>query len=565
MESAKNYSLTNLSADELLEINDALDQSVIIAITDEKGIIKAVNDRFCKISKYDADELIGQDHRILNSGYHPKPFFKKLWETIRSGKTWTGDICNKAKDGSIYWVKTTIVPFLNEAGQPYKFISIRSDITAKKKIKQMIHLAHHDELTGLPNRRALDLDIDKLIPASGEQATNPFAVILFDINRFKNINDSLGYNAGDMVLQTIAKRLKTLESKTSSFYRLSSDKFVCIYTNPNMLDKHIDALLEQFNIPFRAEQVEFYLNISIGVSLYPDHALRHEDLIKYADIAMQQIKKVNSHNYMLYQPQTLFPFKQDLLLEAKLQYAVRNQTFELHYQPKIDIRTGQISGMEALIRWYDEELGHVRPDFFIPIAEECGLIADIGDWVTKTAGEQVKKWNEQFGLNLKVAVNISPKHLARYDFIDNLLSIIESNNLDTSMLEIEITELSMLDQTPALIEKIKKIKAMGIAISIDDFGMGYSSLSYLKEFPIDALKIDRYFIKNLSDEKEAEAMVSAIISLAHALNLNVVAEGVENEIELNILKKHHCEYVQGFLFSKPLNVKDFEHKLVVGL
>lgn len=561
MNSVQNYKLISLSTQELLDMNDALDQSVIIAITDAKGIIQEVNDRFCKISKYSTKEIIGKDHRILNSGTHPKAFFKQMWKKISVGKTWTGDICNKAKDGTLYWVHTTIVPYLNEDGKPYKYISIHSDITSIKKIKHMYHQEHHDGLTGMKNRRMLDIDIGKLI----DKVNTPFSVILFDINRFKMINDSLGYNAGDRVLLEIAKRLSALETDYSRFYRLSSDKFVCLHINNDTIHTQIKKIMHQFDCPFHIDEVDFYLNITVGASLYPDHSINHEPLIKFAEFAMHQIKKQNTHSYLIYIPEQNNPFKYDLIMESRLQYAIRNEAFELHYQPKIDIRSGLLIGMEALIRWHDKELGQIRPDIFIPIAEECGLIAQIGEWVTITAGKQVKEWNEKFGLSLKVAVNISPKHLARFDFVDNLKRNIEENQLETSMLEIEITELSFLDQTPALIEKIQTLKEMGITISIDDFGMGYSSLSYLKNFPIDSLKIDRYFIKSLCEEKEAEAMVSAIISLAHALNLNVVAEGVENEIELNILKKHHCEYVQGYFFSRPLNVLDFEQQLISGL
>lgn len=561
MNTLQSYNLTNLSIHELLEINDALDQSVIIAITDEHGIIQKVNDRFCTISKYSTSEVIGQNLNIINSGTHPKSFFKQMWTKITSGHTWSGDICNKAKDGTLYWVNTTIVPCLNENQKPYKYISITSDITSTKKIKHLFHQDQHDTLTGMRNRRALDIEIDNLITKNDTS----FSVILFDLNRFKMINDSLGYNAGDRVLLEIAKRLHSIESNLCSFYRLSSDKFVCLYLDNDLIHDQIKQIMHLFDCPFNIDNVDIYLNITVGASLFPDHGLQHEHLIKYAEIAMHQIKKQNTHSYMIYIPEQNNPFKYDLLMESRLQAAIRNEAFELHYQPKIDLRTGHVIGMEALIRWYDKELGPIRPDIFIPIAEECGLIAQIGEWVTKTAGKQVKAWNEEFGLSLRVAINISPKHLARFDFIDNLKSNIEENHLDTSMLEIEITELSFLDQTPALIEKIQTLKNMGITISIDDFGMGYSSLSYLKKFPIDTLKIDRYFIKNLCEEKEAEAMVSAIISLAHALNLSVVAEGVENEIELSILKKHHCEFVQGYLFSKPLNVIDFEQKLISGL
>lgn len=553
-----------LSIVELEDMKSALDEAVIVAITDKQGIITSVNDRFCAISKYTHDELIGQDHRILNSGYHPQIFFKNMWKTIGKGKTWHGEICNRAKDGSLYWVQTTIVPFMDDRGKPYQYISIRTDITAQKNIQQLTHIAYHDDLTGLPNRRSLLKRLKEDVKECKKLDTS-FAVLLLDINRFKNVNDGLGHKVGDLFLKEISDRLQTIDSQKDRFYRLNGDEFVYILKDVTQVEEMAERMLSIFKESFSFLGYEFYSSASIGISLFPAHGDSVSDIIKCADIAMYEAKKKNGNISIIYSADLNGINDSLLMLETKLHHALQNNAFELHYQPKITVETGKMEGMEALIRWTDEELGFVPPDQFIPFAEECGLIADIGEWVLTKAAMQAKRWNDQYNTNLRVAVNISPKHLAEQTFVERLQKIIEEVALDPHHLEIEITEMSMMDQNSDLIHKILKLKKMGITISIDDFGTGYSSLSYLKEFPIDALKIDRSFIQNISKEETGVAMVEAIIKIAHALNLAVVAEGVEEERELQILKNYSCEYVQGYYFSKPLNVTDFIHHIEKSL
>ena len=549
-----------MSTTELMDIKTALDESAIVAATDRRGIITSVNDRFCALSKYAREELIGQDHRILNSGHHPSSFFREMWKTIGNGKTWHGEICNRAKDGSIYWVQTTIVPFLDKKGKPYQYISIRTDITAQKKIKQITHIAYHDDLTGLPNRRNLIQRMEREIEEA-KQTGNKFALFLLDINRFKHINDGLGHKVGDMFLVEIARRLMAIDIQSDSFYRLNGDEFVYILKDLNRLDEMTERILSIFKESYVFLGYEFYSSASMGIAIFSEYAKNLTELLKCADSAMYEAKKRKGNTCLLYEENMSGFNDKMLMLETKLHNAIRNNAFELHYQPKINIQIGEMDGMGALIRWNDEELGFVPPDQFIPFAEKCGLIIDIGEWVLEKAASQVKQWNKSFGLNLRVAVNISPKHLAEKSFVTRLKEILDEAQVEPNMLEIEITEMSMMDQNEDLILKIQNIKDMGISISIDDFGTGYSSLSYLKQFPVNALKIDRSFIQNISNEKSGMAMVAAIIKLAHALNLEVVAEGVEELKELQILKEHACKYVQGYYFSKPLNVTDFTKKL----
>ena len=546
-----------LTVEELQNIKLALDEASILAVTDQRGVITMVNDRFCEISKYERNELIGQDHRLLNSAYHPKTFFKEMWRTIGSGQTWHGEICNCAKDGSIYWVQTTIVPFLNSKGKPYQYISIRSDITARKKIGEMIHIAHHDDLTGLQNRRQLINDLNKLI----EVDNHPFTLMLFDVNRFKNINDGLGHHIGDIFLVEIAQRMKTLNSDEVTFYRLSGDEFVCILKEPALLEKIVNDLQIQFQRQFDLNNHKFYASISIGAVNFPDHGQSAQDILKYADIAMYEAKKSNNKSYIMYKKQQRFSHNQMLKLETRLHDAIINEAFELYYQPKVNLQTNEIDGMEALIRWFDAELGFVAPDQFIPFAEEVGFITDISEWVIAKAGRQVMKWNEQYNLNMRVAVNISPSHLKAENFIERLKNILKTYEISPSSLEIEITEMSFLDQNADLLSTIMQLKEMGITLAIDDFGTGYSSLSYLKRFPVDLLKIDRSFIHEMYKNEADVAMVAAIITLARALDLKIVAEGVEEYKDLLLLREFNCEFVQGYYYSRPLTIEDFSKRL----
>ena len=540
--------------EEVQNIISALNFSVIVAITNPQGKITFVNQHFCDITKYTKEELIGQDHRILNSGYHPKSFFKEMWRTIGSGKTWKGDVCNRAKDGSLYWVKTTVVPFLNEKGKPYQYVAIRTDITAQKDIKKVTELAYRDELTNLPNRRRLNKTMNDHI----NQVT-PFAVVFIDVNRFRNINDGLGHVVGDLFLKEMATRLASLNTAEEMFFRYNSDEFIFITKDVAQIDRAARRIIGLFDESFLIDDFEFYASISIGISIFTEDAHDSEQLLKNADTALLSAKQSHKiSDYQVYQPNLNRGHDKWLMMETKLHNAIKLDKLALHYQPKINIINDTLVGMEALLRWHDEDLGQVYPDTFIPFAEECGLIGDIGVWVLDKATRQVKAWNEKYGTSLHVAVNISPMHLTQENFVASVQATIDEVGLRPQELEIEITEMTMLDYTEDLIQTITSLRELGIAISIDDFGTGYSSLSYLKKFPIDALKIDRAFVQDIIPEPSGVAMTAAIISLAHALGLYVVAEGVEEPEELAVLERHGCEFVQGYYFSRPLPAAEFE-------
>ncbi|WP_449441560.1 putative bifunctional diguanylate cyclase/phosphodiesterase [Ureibacillus acetophenoni] len=354
---------------------------------------------------------------------------------------------------------------------------------------------------------------------------------------------------------------ESIDEQGNSFFRLNGDEFVYILDDTTQINETAEKIISLFKKPFHFVNYEFFSSISMGISIYPEHGKDIEQLLVSADMALYSAKKNKGNQYSIYQVKMKGLNDKGLMMESKLYNAIKENTLELYYQPKMDIRTDRLVGMEALLRWKDPELGFIPPDQFIPFAEDCNLISEIGEWVLRNALHQINKWNEKYKVDLKVAVNISPIHFQEANFIERLQSIIQETKVDPKNLEIEITEMSMMNYNQHLIDKIKSIKQLGITISVDDFGTGYSSLGYLKEFPVDALKIDRSFIVNMQDGKSGVAMVSAIITLAHALNLEVVAEGVESLEELEILKAHNCEYVQGYLYSKPLSTEEFSKKI----
>lgn len=558
------YFDVDYTIEELKDIKYALDQSAIVAITNQQGVINFVNDQFCELSQYSREELMGQNHRLLNSGFHPESFFQEMWKTIGSGEVWRGDICNRAKDYSIYWVQTTIVPFLNEQGKPYQYIAIRVDITAQKSIEKIQQLAYQDDLTGLPNRRKLMEFLNEKIRKT-ETIPFKFGVLFIDIDGFKKINDSFGHSIGDLFLIEIGKRLQRLAPNKNNVFRLSGDEFILSFTygEEEVVYKLAGSIVAEFSNGFMIEGHEFYANVSIGIGLYSKETNTAEELLKQAGMAMLATKKVAGSNFLVYEPYMNHNHEETLLIENKLRKAIREDKLELYYQPKIAADNGELVGMEALIRWYDPELGFIPPNKFIPIAEECGLISTIGEWTLVTACKQIAEWNYKTNKSLRVAVNISATHFMQSSFVRKVLDIVESTEVNPSYLEIEITEDSMMHYTEESMAILRELKAAGITIAMDDFGTGYSSFSYLKQFPINAIKIDQAFIRDLGTEENSEEIVAVMIQLGHALGLEVVAEGVEKLAELNMLRKLNCDVIQGYYYSKPLPVKDFAAELGV--
>ncbi|GEK30404.1 GGDEF domain-containing protein [Kurthia zopfii] len=537
------------------DIISAIDQSIIVAITNAQGQIISVNKQFCEISKYSVTELIGQNHRIINSGYHSKMFFKKMWQTISSGKIWNGEICNRAKDGNLYWVQTVIVPFINEFGKPYQYISIRTDITEQKNAQRFEHLAYHDELTGLKNRRKLRMTYDQMIKYN---STSEDAFLLISINRFKRINEGFGHHVGDLFLVTVAKFLDDLVSINGTVFQYLGDQFAVICKT---IDYHkiVNLILQRFNDIFIVDKFEFFSSVSIGVHPSIRTIGNFDEVIRTTDIALSHAKEKKGNYFIEYDENMNYRLEDQIILEKKLRDAIKNRAFDLYYQPKYDVRSKEIREVEALIRWFDPVSGWIPPSEFIDFAEQLGLMSVIGEYVLETACKQAVYWQKTQNKNIKISVNISPLHLKERNFIMNLKKIMERTGCPAELLEIEITENSLLHNTGLIERTFDRLKKIGISIALDDFGKGFSSLSYLKNFPIDTLKIDQTFVMGLKEDTNDENMVRAIIGLAKIFNMKVVAEGVETCSEKMIIERADCDFLQGYFFSKPLPSHKIEH------
>ncbi|MEC1695151.1 putative bifunctional diguanylate cyclase/phosphodiesterase [Schinkia azotoformans] len=552
------YTLKNLR-----ELKYTLDQAAIVSITDAKGAIIYVNDLFCEISQYKREELIGRNHRLLNSGYHPKEYFKEMWKQIVSGHTWEGEVRNRKKDGSIYWVQATIVPFMDEKGKPYKYISIRKEITKQKQLEEEIfHLAYHDSLTNLPNRRMFMNQLRSEI-IERNNLKSKLSILFIDLDNFKFINDKWGHDTGDIVIKEAAHRIKEAIRPTDMIARLGGDEFIVMLKD--VQDEadiiiNVKQILKMFQKPISTYGQEYSLTCSIGIATYPENGDSAEQLIVNADNALYHVKGSGKNDFTFYNNKMKIQSLESSLLENALRSAIKNEQFYLEYQPKQNIATKELFGMEALVRWNHPELGIIPPGKFISLAEETGLIIPMGEWILRESCRQTKLWQKQGFPNLIISVNVSVRQLEDSNFIDSVISILKETKLDPTCLELEVTESIFADVKNAA-SILQKLRSMGIKISVDDFGTGYSSLSYIKHLPIDILKVDRSFIRDIHLNEESKAIVRAIITIANAIGLKVIAEGIELEEHIEELKNGGCLLGQGFYLSKPMTSDAFEYYL----
>ncbi|MDK6076888.1 EAL domain-containing protein [Massilia varians] len=467
--------------------------------------------------------------------------------------------------GDTRWFCVNGQPVFDEHGELLGYRGTGSDITERKLTEQRVHhVAQHDVLTGLPNRSLLQDRLGQAI-AYANRSGRPMWVMLIDLDRFKFVNDSMGHKAGDVLLMTVAARLTGSLRDTDTVARLSGDEFVVILSehhdeplSPEIVQRVMDSVAQ----PVMLGTKEFFVTCSIGVAVYPSEGTPADSLIEHADIAMYSAKKLGRNNFQFYTPAMNEESLERVRIESALRNALERNEFVLHYQPQVDLKTGQIVGMEALLRWKHPELGMVPPGRFIGIAEETGLIVQIGAWVMRTACAQNKAWQDAGLGRLRVAVNLSARQFGAADLVASLESVLADTMLDPDCLEIELTEsLFMSEVTPA-VDLLHRMKSLGVNLSIDDFGTGYSSLSYLSRFPIDVLKIDRSFVADITVDANDAAIVTSIIALAHNLKLAVIAEGVETLEQLDYLRSHGCDEMQGYFFSKPLAAEEFEQLLV---
>lgn len=542
------------TVNELENMKYSLDESSLLTITDPRGVIKYVNDHFCSLFQYSREELVGFDHRVINSKYHPKEFFKRMWSTLGNGKIFRGEIRNVAKDGTFIWVDATIVPFVNEKGRPYQYMSICKDITDKKKAEEeLVFLAYHDELTGLSNKRNI-----RDIATKEIEKMQPFALFCIGLDRFKSINNLYGNNVGDFVLVEVANRLRELIPDSIIIGRKDGDKFILLSKEEQQerLSQLGNQILFEISRPFEINDNRIYITTSIGVCVYPHDGECFDELLKKAEHAMYAAKKERKSDLKFFDKRLEEETTRRIQLEKYLRDAIHENELTLFYQPRVDIYTQRITGMEALLRWNPRHLESVSPVEFIPIAEETGLIVQIGNWVLEHALIQTKEWHGLGYSNLKVSVNLSPIQLLEPDVDKHIIETIQRLNFPPNLLELEVTENSALENDTALFKKLHNLKNFGVQISIDDFGTGYSSLSYLRDYPINRLKIDRSFLQDI--EKSGDSpIVRTIIAMAKSLGFHVTAEGIEIEEQIQYLKSHGCDELQGFYFSKPVGAGDF--------
>ncbi|TBL76578.1 EAL domain-containing protein [Paenibacillus thalictri] len=528
-----------------------------VMVTDSKQVIQFVNPAFSAITGYDEEEIIGQTPRLLSSGRHDADFYRHMWTVIKDKGSWKGEIWNKRKNGEIYLESITIKEVKDKGDSLTYYIALFKDITIEKELEARIqHQAYHDVVTDLPNRLLLNERIGQSFRRAARNH-HSVGIMFLDLDRFKRINDTFGHSVGDLLLKDVARRLKNSLRSTDTIARVGGDEFVILI--PDLRDIRESSVIAQKIIlaltsPFFIERHELYITVSIGISHYPQDGDNGELLIRRADTAMYKAKELGKNNYQIYaleqEKQTVAP---DMMsLEISLRRAVQNGELHIHYQPQYNSVKGELIGVEALVRWKHPEWGNIPPSQFIPLAEESGLIAVLDQWVLKQACERAKSWMNQGFAPVRVSVNLSMLQFRQPDLVHFVSRVLWETGLPPEYLELELTESMVMDNPDMTMHILNQLKAMGIRISLDDFGIGYSSLNYLKKLPIDRIKIDQSFVKDLSDDPGDQAIVQTIITLCHTLKLHVIAEGVETEDQLDYLKRHQCEEVQGFLYSRPL-------------
>ena len=527
-----------------------------IVITNSEGVIEKVNAAFTKITGFQADEAIGEKPSILKSDRHDQAFYKELWDSLLAHGWWEGEIWNRRKSGETYPEWLSIHTIKDSEGKTEHYVALFHDITEIKHNKEKLkYQTYYDALTDLPNRQLIN-DRLKVAIAHARRNKLPIGVLLVDLDDFKNINDSLGHYSGDLLLREVGKRLMACCREEDSVARLGGDEFLLIASfireEEPAAARLAERIIESFKQPFLLRGSHVYVNASIGITIFPNDGSDIETLQKNADMAMYRAKSQGKNQFNLFTDELNHEVIRRIALGNDLRGALEREEFMVYYQPKVDLQTGVVTGMEALVRWNRLKKELVPPDEFISLAEDLGVIYPMGQWVLSTACRQAKEFNAACQRDLMMAVNLSVKQFSQDNLVEMITRALHETGLSPSLLTIEITESIVISDIEATIDILNRLRELGVNVSIDDFGTGYSSLSYLKKLPLNELKIDKSFVDDTPDDAEASAIVKMVLSLAKSLNLKAVAEGVETAEQLAFLQSEGCEEMQGYMFSKPL-------------
>ena len=531
--------------------------SEAVAVIDLDFAFISVNPSFSRITGYSEEEVTGQNSNMLDSSQHSPDFYRRVRDILERTGHWAGEMWQRRKDDEEFlgWIEMSEVR--DSLGMRSHFVAVVNDITDKKRAEQELrYLANYDTLTGLPNRALLSERLGRATIRARRQETR-VAVLFLDLDRFKDINDSLGHAAGDRLLKAAAVRLQSTVSASDTVARLGGDEFTVVLEDVESLaavERMARDILAAFSKPLEVDdRHDVSITPSLGISLYPDHALVPTDLLKFADTAMYQAKAEGRNTYQIYNETMDAEARQRAAIISALRKALERGEFRLVYQPRMSLVDGSITGVEALLRWNSADLGEITPTIFIPLAEESGLIVSIGEWVLGEACRQLKAWRSQGLTEICVGVNVSVLQLLRGNLVGYLKRLLEATELPADRIELELTESMVMQNAEQTTAVLNDLRRLGVSLAIDDFGTGYSSLVYLKRLPIDTLKIDKEFIDDLTRDADDEAITSTIVTMGHSLGLTVIAEGVENEDQLNFLRQQGCDEIQGHWLSRPLD------------
>ncbi|WP_421869031.1 putative bifunctional diguanylate cyclase/phosphodiesterase [Motiliproteus sp.] len=550
------------SSRQLTKLSQAVSQSpVAIFITDLAGTIEYVNDAFIRTTGLLREEAIGAKPQLFRSAKNAGNLITEIENTMMQGGSWEGELINQRKDKTSYWVQSGISPVRNDEGQITHFLNIEEDISLRKaQANRIKHQANYDSLTELPNRfLAMDRMSQAINVAIRHQQT--VVVMFVDLDNFKQINDSLGHDVGDQLITLAASRIRETVRQTDTVARYSGDEFLIVLTdlaNADDASRVAEKVLSMLAAPYRIDGRELSLTASIGISLFPEDGQDPYELLRHADAAMFGAKDEGGNRYEYYSAEINRAAVERMEIEQRLRRALENDELYLEYQPLVDLATGKVCTVEALLRWNNPALGQIPPNQFIPLAEATGLILPIGDWVIREALTQLSDWNQQ-GLNdFKLSINISPRQFSSPTLTRTIAEQLHSHEIAGERLELEVTENLLMRNQQETKKTLKQLRDLGISLALDDFGTGYSSLSYLKSFSFDTLKIDRCFIKDLLEHPQDQALVNATLTLADGLGLNTVGEGVETPEQRDYLRQQGLKVAQGYLYSRPLSPEQLE-------